>query len=357
MELLAEYGHDVDWVGVSPPPIKSRQLHFHRLFEWHDSPNHRKLYFWFRYHAAAINACNRLSRSKPYAGFVSFTVSAAFPLIRAVKRSDKPFIVFIRSNEMVENRIKGVTAPLQWLVNKASKKVIEAASTLVFVNQTLLDRYCEAYGPHIRKRSLVLYNDLPEVPLAASSHTSIPEVKKAPLAVVCGRLDKNKNIALVLRAMTGDIANAWHLLIVGDGPERSGLEELVQSLNLAERVKFAGWSNDAPGLTAQADCFILPSYSEGVSNALLEALACKKPCLVSDIPEHRELFPDGENLFNPDQPETLSRMLAALFSDDPLADRIRAACREAELLFPTDWDSEAYRIITTAMNCTESHGI
>ena len=357
MEVLAGNGHDVDWVGVSPPPVKSGQLHFHRLFDCREQPDHRKLLFWLKYHAAAIKACNKLVRSKSYTGFISFTVTAAFPLLGAVKRSGKPFVVFVRSNEIAENRIKGVTAPLQWLVNKASAKVIEAASTLVFVNQTLLDLYCTTYGPHLRKRSMVLYNDLPQVESTMIPGALTPTENKAPLAAVCGRLDKNKNISMVLHALATDKANAWHLLIIGDGPERIPLEALVHSLRLTDRVRFAGWSDNAPSMMAGADCFILPSYSEGVSNALLEALSLKKTCLVSDIPEHREIFPDGIDLFSPDDPDMLSSRLAALTAEETLKDRIKGACSHAEKMFPADWDNEIHRIVSDALNCTEGRSL
>ena len=83
------------------------------------------------------------------------------------------------------------------------------------------------------------------------------------------------------------------LLLVGDGPERPGLEKLAHDLGVADKVIFAGYqANPAPYLRAM-DLFVLSSRSEGLSISLLEAMAAGIPAAVTDVGECRRVVDDG----------------------------------------------------------------
>jgi len=106
-----------------------------------------------------------------------------------------------------------------------------------------------------------------------------------------------KGVDILLRAMAAlrdssstTIRDAI-LTVIGDGPERAGLIDLAQSLGLADRVRFPG---SLPGHQhvrkhlAEADLFVLPSRSEGLPRAMLEAMAMGLPCIgtrVGGVPE------------------------------------------------------------------------
>jgi len=79
------------------------------------------------------------------------------------------------------------------------------------------------------------------------------------------------------------------LLILGDGPERQNLEQLARDLEVSPFVRFVGHRPDAASLLHLIDLFWLASEFEGMSNSLMEAMACGKPVIVSDIPPNREL--------------------------------------------------------------------
>lgn len=83
------------------------------------------------------------------------------------------------------------------------------------------------------------------------------------------------------------------LLLVGDGPEREALEAQAAELGIAGRVRFAGYRADARTLLPAFDLFVLPSRSEGLSVALLEAMAEGVPVLVTDVGESRRVLDDG----------------------------------------------------------------
>ena len=71
------------------------------------------------------------------------------------------------------------------------------------------------------------------------------------------------------------------LVVVGDGPERGRLEAEAARLGIANRVSFRGESREVAELLRASDAFLLSSHGEGMSNALLEAMACGLPCLAS----------------------------------------------------------------------------
>lgn len=83
------------------------------------------------------------------------------------------------------------------------------------------------------------------------------------------------------------------LLMVGDGPQRSELEELARSLGLRERVRFLGIRSDVPEVLKAADAFALTSVSEAASLTLLEAMATGLPVIVTDVGGNPEIVRRG----------------------------------------------------------------
>jgi glycosyltransferase involved in cell wall biosynthesis len=87
------------------------------------------------------------------------------------------------------------------------------------------------------------------------------------------------------------------LVIVGDGPERARLEARAGRLGIERRVTFLGHSSRVVDVLHASDAFLLSSRGEGMSNALLEAMACGLPCLVSrSVGGARELLDEGRGL-------------------------------------------------------------
>jgi glycosyltransferase involved in cell wall biosynthesis len=138
-----------------------------------------------------------------------------------------------------------------------------------------------------------------------------------------GRLDSVKRIDLLLRAWSSSQSvTRRRLLIVGAGGEESALTDLARRLQL-KGVTFVGAKEDVLPYLFASDVFVLPSEWEGVSNALLEALAVGLPPLVSDVPGNRALVPDQDSgfLFEPGDVAELAMGLRALESD-PLRRRL-----------------------------------
>jgi glycosyltransferase involved in cell wall biosynthesis len=110
-----------------------------------------------------------------------------------------------------------------------------------------------------------------------------------------GRLDPIKNLPMFLQAFAAQENEVRQLkgLIVGDGPMASKLANLSADLGLADRVRMTGFRADARQLTACMDMFVLCSFSEGTSMALLESMAAGVPVVVTDVGGNPEIVEDG----------------------------------------------------------------
>ncbi len=84
------------------------------------------------------------------------------------------------------------------------------------------------------------------------------------------------------------------LLIIGDGPERPSLEKLIRSKKISACVRLLGNREDIPQLLNSLDLFVLPSQSEGLSNVLIEAMACQLPVVAFDTGGNKELVEHGK---------------------------------------------------------------
>lgn len=113
-----------------------------------------------------------------------------------------------------------------------------------------------------------------------------------------GRLIELKRVDLLLHAwsrLTGTEADLGTLLIVGDGPARASLEQTAADLDLQDRVRFEGTVRDVVPYLHAADAFVLPSQKEGLSVALLEAMATGLPVIVTAVPGNESVVSHLEN--------------------------------------------------------------
>ena len=119
------------------------------------------------------------------------------------------------------------------------------------------------------------------------------------------------------------------LRFLGEGPLASSLEERARALGMADRARFPGRVKDVPRHLAEADIFVLPSLSEGISNALLEAMAHGVPAIATDIPGNRDVIEDGRTgiLVPPGDAPALSAALLRLARDGKLRETLGRAGR------------------------------
>jgi len=113
------------------------------------------------------------------------------------------------------------------------------------------------------------------------------------------------------------------LVIVGEGPIRERLKMLVES-EVSGNIIFTGRRRDVAECLACADVFVLPSLTEGSSNALLEAMAMAKPIVASDVGGNRDVILHGVNgiLIKPANVQELSLAIIHLLSKPEEAQKL-----------------------------------
>lgn len=131
-----------------------------------------------------------------------------------------------------------------------------------------------------------------------------------------------------------------HLWLAGsplDQEYTRSLEALIRELNLQKRVHLLGGVADVPALLAEADVFALPTWAkwriEGCPIALLEAMACAKACVATDVPGSRDVIVNGANglLAQPGDVDSLAQALGLLASSQELRRSLGAAARRRVL--------------------------
>ena len=150
-----------------------------------------------------------------------------------------------------------------------------------------------------------------------------------PVIGTISRLIHQKGIHVLLKAFAA--CNKTHpsssLVVIGDGPERSNLENLARKLGLGNRVHFLGHRADAHRILPQFNIFAFPSFGEGFGLVLLEAMACSKPVVASDVMSIPEIVQQGKSgLLVPAQDvSALAEALDTLIEDPELRDRFGKA--------------------------------
>jgi glycosyltransferase involved in cell wall biosynthesis len=165
-----------------------------------------------------------------------------------------------------------------------------------------------------------------------------PDWRAAPRAVFVGRLAVEKGLDPLIDAwpfVRAEYPGA-RLILIGEGPQRAELEARAAALGLSQAVELPGAAPDVTAALRDSDLFILPSREEGMSIALLEAMALGIPLVASSIPGNHRLIGDHKHgrLASPDDPVGLARVIGEQWADfDRAAQMARAARSRVEQEF------------------------
>lgn len=129
------------------------------------------------------------------------------------------------------------------------------------------------------------------------------------VVISVGELNENKNHSTVIRALARtDIPNSYYL-ICGEGKLKQQHFELAQKLGISEKVKLLGFRTDVSEILRACDCFVFPSFREGLSVSLMEAMAAGLPCIASRIRGNVDLLENSRYLFEPADESALCQLL------------------------------------------------
>lgn len=188
------------------------------------------------------------------------------------------------------------------------------------------DRWSENPLSSLRSRRAGIPAGLSHIPL------------DAPIILWVGRLDPIKGLPGLIDAFqTLARQTTAHLLLAGDGPMRPVLERQIRDTNLTTRVHLLGPRRDVPDLLRAADLFVFPSRTEGLPNALLEAMAAGLPIVATDVPGCRDLIVHTvSGLLVPyDDPDALAAAMLTLLTDRESAAKMALNARVAVV---THWN-------------------
>ena len=198
-----------------------------------------------------------------------------------------------------------------YVTKHALQKRYPCASLMTGVSDVELRQ--EAFSTHYSSIELTAGQLVKSSPLRATCGG------KATLAFVGSLEQLYKGPDVLLKAMAANVAAGLDLslLIVGDGKYRGMLQELAQRLKIAERCRFLGQLPAGPAVQEifdSADLFVLPSRTEGLPRAMIEAMARSLPCIGSNVGGIPELLPE-EDMVPAGDTAALARKIREFLSD------------------------------------------
>lgn len=230
-----------------------------------------------------------------------------------------------------------VAVPVGRRAAAKERLAVAAANTsarVVFVSRASIDSFARVYGGP-QPSWCVVENGVDldafsDIPAGMPADIAVPSGARA--AAIVGALRGRKRHADALSAWPRVLERApdAHLLIVGDGPERSRLEGQARELDIAERVVFAGTRTDVAQIVSACTILLLPSEHEALPTTLIEAAACATPAIACDVDGVPEVVIDGDTglLVPVHSPTPLAEATIRLLDDEPLRQRMGARARQ-----------------------------
>jgi glycosyltransferase involved in cell wall biosynthesis len=193
---------------------------------------------------------------------------------------------------------------------------------VVFVSRASFDSFAAAYGG-ARPNWRVVENGVDLGRFSTAPDTMPPELgiaRDAPVVTIVGALRWRKGHHVALASWPSVLRRFpdARLVIVGDGPQAAVLREQADSLGIAESVVFAGMRTDVARLIRASWLLSLPSQHEALPTTLIEAAACGRPVVATNVDGIPEVVTDGQTgLLVPwDDQQSLAEALTSLLADE-----------------------------------------
>lgn len=283
-------------------------------------------------------------------GFGSLTFGRLAALVNRV-----PVVAHIHADHHAE------TGGYPWFVLVADRILGRLTTHCIAVSEATA-KFAVSWQGFPRSRVEVRHNSVdlerfrpPSNAERAEARRSLGLPTDAPVVAVVARLDHVKGVDLLIEAWPSVVERVplARLLVVGEGPQRADLVESLVSRGAADSVDFLGYRSDVEHVLHAADVVALPSRSEGMPLAALEALACGLPVVAHAVGGVPELVVEGVNgrLVPPDPP-ALASALAEVLSDaeqlDRLARRARPSVARLGVEGYAEWLEGLYRRLLAA---------
>lgn len=203
-----------------------------------------------------------------------------------------------------------------------------ACDQVITISRACVDSFCQVFPELAGKAQLLENITIPEDILSQGQRDEAPEYGgcTALRLLSIGRLDEQKQFDLAIRtaAELRERSIDFKWLIVGDGPDREALQEMINSLQLQAHVLLVGLRDNPYAYLSRCDIFVQTSRFEGRSLVLDEARIFCKPMVVTDYPTARDAVRDGETgLICPMQAKPLADAIERVAHDAALRVRLQ----------------------------------
>jgi GalNAc-alpha-(1->4)-GalNAc-alpha-(1->3)-diNAcBac-PP-undecaprenol alpha-1,4-N-acetyl-D-galactosaminyltransferase len=246
---------------------------------------------------------------------ISFMESANFPSILASSFTGnlKKLIISVRADPLMMLKTQRLLIPFLY---RFPKKIITVSKG---VGNSLIKMGIP------EKKIRIIYNPLPSS--MPSIFISLLKPNNTPKNYILGvgRLDKYKNFEKLIEAFSNLSDSNIHLVILGEGPERKKLENMILNKNLSDRIHLLGLVDDIWPWYRYAKCFVSSSLSESWGNVIVEAMSQGCPVVAFDCDfGPREIITDSLNglLVKTNDVQSLSKAITTLIIDDQLRGKL-----------------------------------
>ena len=226
--------------------------------------------------------------------------------------------------------------PRVYFIKAVDGFIYRVADRVLAVSQEIREVIHQTYGLEDSKilvlKNGIIFEDSFSEPVDLEKEFPI-SINKLKLIAV-GRIVSLKGFDILVRAVAEVVNQGLDdllVLITGEGKERLRLEELIRDLGVGSYVKLLGLRHDVMRLMKASDLFVMPSRYEGLSIAMIEAMACSLPIVASDAPGLRDYIKNEQNglLFPVEDHKALAERIQRLANDKKLRVKLSHGARKS----------------------------
>lgn len=280
----------------------------------------------------------------------SDSTNLLLPWIKSLGFLDARVVVSVHNNMSQYGQMDGIwyNRALPFLIDRSYPR----ADGVITVSEGIAEDLWEISGA-LRGQTRVIHNPIVDETLRAKAQWEVnhPWLREndCPVVLGVGRFTPQKNFPLLVRAFAKlrETTNA-NLILLGDGPDRSQIQSLIERLGISEYVDLPGFTSNPYPYFRNASLFVLSSHHEGLGNVIVEALACGCPVVSTNCPSGpHEILEGGRwgRLVPVNDVEALTEAMRETLADPPDAALLRRRAddfsvsasvdRYLEVLFPT----------------------
>ena len=211
------------------------------------------------------------------------------------------------------------------------KKVLKKSDVVFAVSNALKQEILATKVSGIEAKTRLYWNSV-DINKFSKDNKNLLENHGKPIVLFVGNIIKRKNVNLILEAKKQSNMD-YEVVVVGDGPLLNDLKAKVKKENIPD-VRFLGSRDDVENIILGCDVLVLPSFSESFGLVLIEALACEKAVIGSNVGGISEIITDDVGLLiDPNDSSTLASAIDKIIGDDEFRQHLTSNARKRAIDF------------------------